>query len=151
MGIFPWARYPCTGPAVGRRGPIPGVFAEALLSAMLNIAGMATPVHLPMKVSVYYRGTSLIRNCLLLGPCGRPMPRALQKCWGVAVSYERGTLVLYEISDHSGDLAGVHVCSHPLKAPRFRTLGAARWGVSNVISPRAWSSLRKSPARRRNS
>jgi len=34
-----------------------------------------------------YRGTSLIRNCFLLGPCSRPMPR------GVEVSYERGTPV----------------------------------------------------------
>ena len=26
-----------------------------------------------------YRGTSLIRNNLLVGPCSRPMPRAI--CW----------------------------------------------------------------------
>ena len=29
-----------------------------------------------------YRGTSLIRNCLLLGPYSRPMPRAQRKSWG---------------------------------------------------------------------
>jgi len=37
----------------------------------------------------HYRGTSLMRNCFLLGPCSRPYggPR------GVEVSYERGTPV----------------------------------------------------------
>ena len=41
-----------------------------------------------------YRGTSLVRNCLLLGPYCRAMPGALR--WsegGGAVSYERGTPV----------------------------------------------------------
>ena len=39
---------------------------------LLEIQG----THLP------YRGTSLIRNCLLLGPYSKPMPRALRKSWG---------------------------------------------------------------------
>ena len=29
-----------------------------------------------------YRGSSLIRDCLILGPYIRPMPRALRKPWG---------------------------------------------------------------------
>jgi len=32
--------------------------------------------------SLSYRGTLLIRNCLLLGPYSRPMLRALRKSWG---------------------------------------------------------------------
>ena len=32
--------------------------------------------------SPVYRGASLIRNCLLLGPYSRPMPRALRCSWG---------------------------------------------------------------------
>ena len=41
-----------------------------------------------------YRGTSLIRNCLLLEPYHRIMSRLLWWCLGgVAVSYERGTPV----------------------------------------------------------
>ena len=33
-----------------------------------------------------YRGTSLIRKRLLLGPYHRPMPRAIWGSWGVSVS-----------------------------------------------------------------
>jgi hypothetical protein len=31
-----------------------------------------------LPVTVTYRGTSLMLNCLLLGPYSRPMPRALR-------------------------------------------------------------------------
>ena len=42
--------------------------------------------------STPYRGTSLIKNCPLLGPYSRPVPRALWWSWGgVAISYESGT------------------------------------------------------------
>ena len=41
----------------------------------------------------WYRGTSLMRNCLRLGPYSSPMPRAQQNSWGGAGSYERGTPV----------------------------------------------------------
>ena len=37
-----------------------------------------------------YRGASLIRNCFLLGPYSRPMPRTLWSGEGEGVSYERG-------------------------------------------------------------
>jgi len=42
-------------------------------------------------LALLHMGTSLIRNCLLLGPCSRTMPRALASPRGWAVSYERGT------------------------------------------------------------
>ena len=46
-----------------------------------------------------YRGTSLVRNCLLLGPHNRPLPRALRCSWGGgAVSDERGTPVSGSLS-----------------------------------------------------
>ena len=41
-----------------------------------------------------YRGTSLIRNSLLLGPYTRTMPRALRWSYGGGGSYERGTPVV---------------------------------------------------------
>jgi hypothetical protein len=34
------------------------------------------------KVELACRGTSIIRNCFLLGPCSRPMPGALRWSWG---------------------------------------------------------------------
>ena len=40
------------------------------------------------------RGTSLIKNCLLLEPYSRPLPRALQKSVRGAASHERGTPVM---------------------------------------------------------
>ena len=50
-----------------------------------------------------YRGTSLIRNNPLLGPCSRTMPRTLWWSYGGgAVSYERGAPVqvpLYTCQD----------------------------------------------------
>ena len=43
-------------------------------------------------LGVRYRGTSLIGNTPLLGPCSRTIPRVIWWSYGgVAVSYERGT------------------------------------------------------------
>ena len=45
-----------------------------------------------------YRGTSLIRNSAPLGTYRRTIPRLhTAVLGGVAVSYERGTLVLYRV------------------------------------------------------
>jgi len=45
-----------------------------------------------MSEEALYRGTSLIRNRLLLGPYSRTMPRVIQWTYGGgAVSYQRGT------------------------------------------------------------
>ena len=40
-----------------------------------------------------YMGSSPIRNCFLLGPYSRTMPRALRWSWRGAVSHERGSHV----------------------------------------------------------
>ena len=40
-----------------------------------------------------YRGTSLIRNTPLLGPCSRTIPRVLRWSYGGDVSHEHGTKV----------------------------------------------------------
>ena len=42
------------------------------------------------------RGTSLIRKRFLLGPCSRPVHRAMTILGGIAVSHERG----YPVSSH---------------------------------------------------
>ena len=39
----------------------------------------------PIRVDRKYRGTSLIRDCLLLGFCSRPMPRVVWCPWGGGV------------------------------------------------------------------
>jgi len=51
------------------------------------------------------RGTSLIRNCLLLETYGRPMPRALWWSLRWTFYYERGTPVLRTHVSHPGDVS----------------------------------------------
>ena len=49
-----------------------------------------------MSLRMAYRDTSLIKNCLIVGPFSRPMPRALYRPQGGgAVSCGRGTPVTY--------------------------------------------------------
>ena len=64
---------------LGLRVQGPGFRAACPFMALANLAGA------PFV-------TSLIRNCLPLGPYSRPIPMALWWSQGVAVSYERGTL-----------------------------------------------------------
>ena len=70
-----------------------------------------------------YRGTSLIRNCLLIGPYSRPMPRALRKSWGGAYQvrdhYQGDTHEPFspcgevaELQESSGALYYTHIASH---------------------------------------
>ena len=74
--------------AVVLRVRVPGLvlrvsgFGFRVSGAGFRVSGFGYKARKRAEESVCYRVTSLIRNCLLLGPYSRTMPRVLWWSWG---------------------------------------------------------------------